>query len=93
MVDTMTKKSGGERLDRTAQIETTRTRLTLDLSQKLNTEVERLAQINGTTKADILRFAIEFLNAATAAKEEGMHVGAWTEDADGKRREREFIGL
>jgi hypothetical protein len=68
-------------------------RLTLDLSQKLNAEVEELAQLNGTTKADVLRFAIEFLAAATAARRAGMHVGAWSEDTGGKRREREFIGL
>lgn len=68
-------------------------RLTLDLSQKLNAEVEGLAALNGTTKADVLRFAIEFLSAATAARRAGMHVGAWSEDQDGKRREREFIGL
>jgi hypothetical protein len=72
--------------------ETNKVRLTLDLSKKLNTEVEHLAQANGTTKADVLRFAIEFLSAATAARRAGMHVGAWSE-ADGKRREREFIGL
>ena len=69
-----------------------KTRTTLDLPQRLNASVERMAQENGTTKADILRFAVEFLTAATAAKEAGMHVGAWSEQ-DGKRVEREFIGL
>jgi hypothetical protein len=73
--------------------EAAKVRLTLDLSQKLNAEVEDLAQTNGTTKADVLRFAIEFLAAATAARRAGMHVGAWSEDRGGKRREREFIGL
>jgi hypothetical protein len=68
-------------------------RLTLDLSQRLNTEVEEIAQLNGTTKADVLRFAIEFLTAATVAKRAGMNVGAWSEDANGNRRERVFVGL
>lgn len=70
-----------------------RIRLTLDLSQKLNAAVERIAEEQGTTKADVLRFAIEFLSAASDARGEGMSVGAWREDADGKRKEREFIGL
>ena len=73
--------------------EQNKVRMTLDLSQKLNNEVESLAVSNGTTKADILRFAIEFLSSATAARRAGMHVGAWSDDPDGKRREREFIGL
>lgn len=72
--------------------EVARVRLTLDLSKRLNNEVERLAQANGTSKADVLRFAVEFLAAATAAKADGMHVGAWT-NKDGIRSEREFIGL
>jgi len=67
--------------------------MTLDLSPKLNAEVEKLAQENGTSKADILRFAIEFLSAATAAKNAGMQVGAWSDDPNGNRREREFVGI
>lgn len=72
--------------------EAVRVRLTLDLSQKLNKIVDRIAAENDTSKADVLRFAIEFLGAASDAKKAGMHVGAWTE-ADGNRREREFVGL
>ncbi len=70
-----------------------RVRLTLDLSQKLNAIVDKIATENGTTKADVLRFAIEFLGAADNAKRAGMHVGAWEEARDGARREREFVGL
>jgi hypothetical protein len=72
--------------------EAARVRLTLDLSQRLNAIVDRIAAENETSKADVLRFAIEFLGAATDAKKSGMHVGAWKDD-DGNRREREFIGL
>lgn len=73
--------------------EAAKVRLTLDLSQKLNAEVEKIAQLNATTKADVLRFAIEFLAAATAAKRAGMNVGAWSEGPEGNRRERVFIGF
>lgn len=74
--------------------ETTRTRLTLDLSERLNEVVERIARERGMTKADVLRTAIEFLTLAESAKSSGMHVGAWKEDREsGVRREREFIGL
>ena len=73
--------------------EAARVRLTLDISQKLNAIVDSLAAENDTTKADVLRFAVEVLSAATEAKKSGMHVGAWAEDADGTRHEREFIGI
>lgn len=75
-----------------ASSEAARVRLTLDLSQKLNAIVDKIAAENETSKADVLRFAIEFLGAATNAKSDGMHVGAWKE-SDGTRREREFVGL
>ena len=73
--------------------ELARVRLTLDLSRRLNEEVERLAAIKQTTKADILRFAVEFLSAAENARQAGMQVGAWKDDETGGRREREFVGL
>jgi hypothetical protein len=76
-----------------ASSEAARVRLTLDLSQKLNAIVDKIAAENETSKADVLRFAIEFLGAATNAKSDGMHVGAWKECDDGTRREREFVGL
>lgn len=69
-----------------------RTRMTLDLSPRLNGEIERLAAEKGTSKADIIRFAIEFLAAALAAKAAGMTIGAWVDQSSG-RKEREFIGL
>ena len=76
-----------------AEKEGARARLTLDLSQRMNADVERLAEKNNTTKADILRFAIELLTAADKAKDSGMNVGAWSEDSAGNRKEREFIGV
>jgi hypothetical protein len=62
-----------------ASPEAARVRLTLDLSQRLNEIVDRIAAENESSKADVLRFAIEFLSAATDAKKAGMHVGAWKE--------------
>lgn len=71
-----------------------RYRMTLDLSPRLNAEVERLAESIGTSKADILRAAVEFLSAAEAARSDGMHIGAWIDDPQsGQRKEREFVGL
>ena len=70
-----------------------RVRLTLDLSLRLNAVVEKIAQSRGVTKADVLRTAVEFLDRANSAIEDGMLVGAWKEDKAGVRREREFIGL
>ena len=65
--------------------------MTLDLSRRLNDEIERLAAERQISKSDILRFAVEFLSAAERAHRAGMHVGAWKEDENGKRNEREFI--
>jgi hypothetical protein len=73
--------------------EAARVRLTLDLSQKLNSIVDKIAAENETSRADVLRFAIEFLEAATKARKEGMQVGAWQDKPDGGRREREFVGI
>lgn len=82
------------RLAPTQSAEVSRTRLTLDLSERLNEVVERLAKERGMTKADVLRTALEFLTMADAAKAAGMHVGAWEEEVgSGIRREREFVGF
>ena len=71
-----------------------RIRMTLDLSRRLNDVAERIAREKQTTKAEVMRFALEFLSAAENAKESGMHVGAWSErKEDGTRIEREFVGL
>lgn len=66
-----------------------RVRLTLDLSNRLNVELERLSELRQESKADTLRFGIELLIAADRAKNDGMTVGAWS--ADGNKT-REFIG-
>jgi hypothetical protein len=71
-----------------------RVRLTVDLSAQLNAELERMAAETGRTKAELLRLGIDFLSRASAAKQEGMTVGAWKDNHDsGVRREREFVGV
>jgi hypothetical protein len=73
-------------------VESTRVRLTLDLTSKMNAIVDAIAKENDTTKADVLRQAIEFLATANSAKHSGMQVGAWKEEGD-RRVERIFPGM
>lgn len=69
-----------------------RVRLTLDLSPRLNAVVEEIAANKGTTKADVLRAAVEYLAMANTASKDGLNVGAWKDDKD-VRRERVFGGF
>ncbi len=76
----------------TSEGDVTRVRMTLDLSKRLNDQLEKLASHRQISKAEIVRFAVGFLAAADEAKRSGMQVGAWKDEA-GTRKEREFIGL
>lgn len=67
-------------------------RFTVDVSQRLAGEIERMAAETGRTKAEVFRLAIELLSTARDARKEGMHVGAWTETPE-SRREREFVNF
>lgn len=70
-----------------------RTRLTLDLSSRLNAAVEAYAEAHGLSKADVLRNALNFLLKAERAVEEGMTVLAVKEE-DNRRIERDLgIGI
>ncbi len=69
-----------------------RTRVTRDLSKRLTDILEALAKEKDTTKADVLRAAIEYLAMANDAAQDGMQVGAWKDEKD-VRRERVFAGL
>jgi hypothetical protein len=69
-----------------------RVRMTLDLSARLNGEVERFCEERGMTKADALRLGVSYLLKAERAREEGFTVGAWKVDGN-TRIEREFAGL
>ena len=71
---------------------TGRTRVTIDLSKRLVDILETIAKEKETSKADVLRVAIEYLSMANDASKEGMMVGAWN-DGDEVRKERVFVGL
>ena len=74
--------------------ENERVRMTLDLSARLNEELERLAKETSKSKAELLRLGVDYLLRAEKAIKDGMTVGAWKEDeSKGIRHEREFVGL
>lgn len=71
-----------------------RRRFTVELSDRLDKELDSLAQDLGKKKSDLLRLAIEYLLAANEAKNEGYRVGAWiNDDAGDIKSTREFLGL
>ena len=77
---------------KTVPVTQERTRVTLDLSNRLSAIVEDIAKDRGTTKADVVRMAIEFLAMANDASEEGMNVGAWKDDKENKSRHERVFG-
>lgn len=71
-----------------------RVRYTVELTKRLDEVLGQIAEENDSTKAEVLRFAIDFLEAGVKAKKDGMTVGGWTDDPNGHRtKERVFIGL
>ena len=74
------------------QANQTRSRLTLDLSNRMTSALNAYAEKHGVTKAEALRSAVELLLVADDAIGEGFKVGAWAAE-DGQRIEREFVGL
>lgn len=69
-----------------------RYRFTVDVSQRLADEIEKISEETQRSKADVFRLAIELLSTAREAKHDGMRVGAWTEE-DERRKEREFVNF
>ena len=69
-----------------------RSRLTLDLSTRMTAFLNDYADKRGITKAEALRKAVELLAVADTATEEGFKFGAWNDD-DGRRTERQFVGI
>jgi predicted transcriptional regulator len=67
-----------------------RSRLTLDLSPRMDTAIEQIASKHSRTKADVLRRALSLLFACDRAKEDGFHVGAFKTEGN-VRTEREFV--
>lgn len=71
-----------------------RVRYNLELSPRLDRILQRRAAEGNSSKAEALRFAIDFLEAGYDAKRDGMTVGAWQENEQGQIiRERVFVGL
>jgi hypothetical protein len=69
-----------------------RSRLTLDLSNRMTSALNAYADKHGVSKADVLRTALDLLMVADRAVDDGLSVGAWKTDS-GQRIEREFVGL
>lgn len=67
-----------------------RSRLTLDLSPRMDKGLASHAGRHGISKTAALRRALSLLFAVDDAKEDGLHVGAWKESG-GTRTEREFV--
>ena len=71
-----------------------RIRYTLELNKRLDGILDRLADRNGTTKAEVVRFAIDFLDAGAKISDDGMQVGGWIENESGQVvKERVIVGL
>ncbi len=69
-----------------------RSRLTLDLSGRMNAALNAYAEKHGVSKADALRTALDLLMVADRAVDDGLNVGAWGQ-RDNQRVEREFVGI
>ena len=67
-----------------------RSRLTLDLSNRMTAALNNYAEKHGLTKAEALRNAVELLMVADSAVDEGLKVGAWGTNGE-SRLEREFV--
>jgi predicted transcriptional regulator len=71
-----------------------RKRFTIELSNRLDNELEELSEKTGRKKSELLRLAIEYILAAQEAKEEGLKVGAWSIGDSGELQStREFLGI
>ena len=65
-------------------------RLSLDISPELNELLERLANLTGGTKSDVLRKAISLMEVAVEAKRQGKKFGIAEKD---QQLSTEIIGL
>lgn len=79
-------------MEKKEQAAQSRSRLTLDLSNRMTSALNDYADKHGVTKAEALRNAVELLVAADKAVDQGLKVGAWGVEGE-QRLEREFIGI
>jgi predicted transcriptional regulator len=76
------------------KLENQRNRYTVELNDRLDHVLDSLAQEHGSSKAEIIRFAIDFMNAGMEAKKSGLKVGGWKDNEKGEIvKERVFVGL
>jgi len=69
---------------------TGKVRLTLNLSEELNKELEQIATDTGGSKTDVLKKALALMSVSHQAVRQGQHLGL-VKDAD--KLDREIIGL
>jgi predicted transcriptional regulator len=65
-------------------------RLSVQVSDELNEDLDAIAEEIGTTKSDVLRRALVLLKSAHEAKKEGYRIGFSREAG---KLDREVIGL
>jgi predicted transcriptional regulator len=65
-------------------------RLTLQVSDELNKELERLAKLGGASKADVIRQALALMKIAMAARAENKFLGIVR---DSSKLDTEIVGL
>ncbi len=65
-------------------------RLSLDVSEQLYKEIEHMAEVTGSTKADILRRALALAKVAVDEKQKGHKLGILDKD---RKVLTEIIGL
>ena len=71
--------------------ESTKIRLSLDVSPEIYETIEGLAKSSHTTKSAVLRKAIELIRIASDAKDHGQALGVV--DRKNKRLVREIVGV
>lgn len=73
-----------------ANKENTKIRLSLDITPEANVLIEDMAEVLGTSKAEVLRKAIAVMKVAVDAKVEKKHLGI---SSNRSNLETEIIGI
>lgn len=67
-----------------------RVRLNLQIPEELNRQLEEMADMNATTKSEIIRRALALMRAAHKANSEGKHLGIVK---DAAKLDQEIVGV
>ena len=65
-------------------------RLSLQVSQELNQNLEEIANSTGTNRTDVIRQALALMKVAHNAKRDGRHLGLVS---DARKLDTEIVGL